>query len=200
MPVNILKWDPLAHLYAFLQPHLAAQFNQRLGRGLAKRRTLPVIIVPPTLSGAHHHECCWVSHQAPATLHLTTSCWPVIQAGQECWEASALRSNLQPVMDGMPPFPWPWVWQGGTNLWVFAYLLKKRPLFTSFPFTSDFHISLPMLSGITSQIYCLHSNSYLRVIFWGNQTGQWWIIAFRPGNEIIKYMMESVGDKRVERQ
>ena len=96
MPVNILKWDPLAHLYAFLQPHLAAQFNQRLGRGLAKRRTLPVIIVPPTLSGAHHHECCWVSHQAPATLHLTTSCWPVIQAGQECWEVTVQECGPPP--------------------------------------------------------------------------------------------------------
>lgn len=134
MPVNILKWDPLAHLYAFLQPHLAAQFNQRLGRGLAKRRTLPVIIVPPTLSGPHHHECCWVSYQAPATLHLTTSCWPVIQAGQECWEASALRSNLQPVMDGMLPFPCPWVWQGRNNLISVCIPAQKTPFIHFLPF------------------------------------------------------------------
>lgn len=199
MLLNILIWDPLAHLYAFLQPCLPAQFNQRLGSGISTR-TLPVIIVPPTLSGPHHSECCWVSHQAPAALHLKTSCWPVFQTGQECWEASALRSNLQPVMNGIPPFPCPWERQGGNNLMSVLHTCSKNTLY-----------SLPSLSCLTFiypyQCFLGSLPKYTactQILIWGSsegiQTGQWWIIAFKPGNEIIKYMIEGVGDKRVERQ
>ena len=92
----------------------------------------PLSVVPITVN------VCWVSHQAPATLHLKTSCWPVFQRGQECWEAGALRSNLQPVMNGISPFPCPWVRQGGNNLMSVLHTCSKNTLY-----------SLPSLSCLT---------------------------------------------------
>lgn len=80
-------------------------------------------------------ECFRVLHQAPTTLHLRTSCWPVFQPGQKCWEASAPKSNLQPVLDGMPPVSLPLGGTGENNpWWVLCTAAQKMPFIQFLPF------------------------------------------------------------------